>query len=458
MPQHAFFLLFLGSSTSGWLQASAYSDAVPDNMTDESPVLRADAPKPVAHSPVSGTSHAGMSVTGDAQIILDNGVVLDQPVASRDLDGDGDVDMHDFALVQACFHGIGDPVPPGCQIADFNLDGSVDASDLMLLMECMSGANVLARPDCRPEPPPPPPGMVMIPAGEYQMGDTFNEGDTWELPVHAVWVDKFYVGRFEVTNQEYAEALNWAWSQGGLITLFEDSVYQSGGGTIYLYCDTTASDPFSRITWDGSTFEVVSGYEDHPMVMVSWYGAVAYCNWRSSMEGRMPCYDLSTWACNFYANGYRLLTEAEWERAARGDVAGKRFPHGDTINHDHANYRANGSAFPYDTSPYTTYTYHPTFDTGNMPYTSPVGYFEPNGYSLHDMAGNVREWCNDWYSSTYYGSSPYNNPRGPSSGTYRVLRGGSWHYGASYCRAATRNWTRPGLRNSNIGFRCAAGT
>jgi len=300
--------------------------------------------------------------------------------------------------------------------------------------------------------------MVLIPADEFQMGDTFDEGDSDELPVHAVYVDAFYVDRYEVTNQQYADALNWAYGQGGHITVISGVVYKYNSGTSYPYCNTDSADSESCIVWNGSTFTVENGRADQPAVHVSWYGSVAYANWRSAIEGRPLGYDLSTWYCN-WNSGYRLPTEAEWEKAARGSVAGHRFPWSDTdtIQHARANYYSYWVGgvpyYPYDTNPYEGY--HPQFDDGGYPYTSPVGYFAPNGYGLYDMAGNVWEWCHDWYSSTYYSSSPHSNPHGPGSGTYRVLRGGGWIGSANNCRAASRGDDYPVIRIDGYGFRLA---
>ncbi len=295
-----------------------------------------------------------------------------------------------------------------------------------------------------------PAGMMLVPAGEYSMGD-HHDGMAEALPLHTVSIDTFRMDRYEVTNEQYAAGLNWAFAQGGQITVTNNVVYKAGGGTTYPYCDTTASSSYSRITWNGSTFGVVTGKENHPMVMVSWYGSVAYANWRSVMEGRQTCYDTSTWACNFSANGYRLPTEAEWEKAARGGLYSpyRRYPWGDTLNGSQANYYGSGD--PYE--------------AGADPDTTPVGYYNggqtppgldmANGYGLYDMAGNVWEWCNDWYSSTYYSSSPYDNPHGPASGTSRVLRGGSWSDGGNGLRCAYRISSAPDDRYSNYGFRLA---
>jgi formylglycine-generating enzyme required for sulfatase activity len=325
--------------------------------------------------------------------------------------------------------------------------------------------------------------MALIPAGEFQMGDTFTEGGSNERPVHAVYVDTFCLDSCEVTNQQYANGLNWANAQGGLITVTSGVVYKAGSGTSYPYCSTTSAPTgsphygeYSRITWNGSAFGVVSGKGNHPMVLVSWYGSVAYANWRSGMQGKPLCYDLSTWTCNF-GSGYRLPAEAEWEKAARGGAAGHRFPwsDSDTIQHARANYESR-DLYSYDTSP--TRNYHPLWGVGSYPYTSPVGFFTgalqykvdwgwpgaptsyqtangANGYGLYDMAGNVWEWCNDRYGSSYYSSSPYSNPHGPTSGTSRVSRGGSWYFAAIYCRCTYRSSGTPDGRSHNLGFRLA---
>ncbi len=293
--------------------------------------------------------------------------------------------------------------------------------------------------------------MVFIPGGTFQMGDSFSEGNSRELPVHTVTVDSFYMGRCEVTNRQYCDYLNSAWP--GQIKVVSDIVYAaSDSGNSYPYCGTYVSDPGSQIDFSDPDFSVrtKSGRDmsNDPMVEVSWYGAAAYCNWRSQQEGKEQCYNLSTWACDFGKHGYRLATEAEWEYAARGGFSGRRFPWGDTITHSQANYYSS-SSYSYDVSP--TRGYHPNWDDV-YPYTSPGGSFAANNYGLYDMAGNVSEWCNDWYGS--YSSASQTNPTGPTSGSYRVLRGGCWGDDALVCRVAYRRGIRPYVRVNGFGFRC----
>ena len=158
--------------------------------------------------------------------------------------------------------------------------------------------------------------------------------------------------------------------------------------------------------------------------------------------------DVSNDSVKWDANGYRLPTEAEWEKAARGGLFNKYFPWGDTIMHDYANYYSS-IIFYYDIS--ATRDYHPTYNDGITPYTSPVGSFAANDYGLYDMSGNVWEWCWDWYGR--YSMALQINPLGPATGSYRVFRGGSWYDGAYFARCACRNGNDQSGASYRIGFR-----
>ena len=272
-----------------------------------------------------------------------------------------------------------------------------------------------------------PEGMVAIPGGT-------NNGTDPDYGAYSLTADEFWMGKTEVTNDEMIRVMQWAYDNGKL-TVSSIAVTNALGKPRELL---NLGDSDCRIIWDGSTFGLKStkgaGY---PCVMVTWYGSVAYCNYRSEMEDRELCYNLSDWSFDLTAKGYCLPTGEEWEYAARGGLTGKRFPWGDTINHDHANYKANGSSYSYDTSPYKSNTYHPSYDDDGEPYTSPCGAFAANGYGLYDMAGNVWEWSND------------------GDGSGRVIRGGGWHYSAYYARCGYVYSADPNGSYSYRGFRAA---
>jgi sulfatase modifying factor 1 len=280
--------------------------------------------------------------------------------------------------------------------------------------------------------PPTAGGMAFIPAGSFTMGDTL-EVESNALPT-SVYVSAFYMD----------------------VNLVSYSQWQ----TVYNYATN------NDYSFDHAGNAQTNNQPEQPVETVDWYDAEKWCNARSQQAGLTPVYytdagltqvymngDVTNANVNWSANGYRLPTEAEWEKAARGGLSGQRFPWGDTISESQANYYST-NLYSYDLGPYTGP--NTNFDTGSFPYTSPVGYFAPNGYGLNDMTGNLLEMCWDWYG-TPYGQPTTTNPTGPASGNNRVLRGSNWESLAIFAQCAYRAYYFPYGANNIFGFRCVRG-
>jgi len=249
--------------------------------------------------------------------------------------------------------------------------------------------------------------MVLIPAGEFQMGCDPDHNDIHdcnedELPLHKVYLDDYYIDKYEVTNEQMVAFLN-----------------QRNSSLCYGNECVNVNDPDSRIIWNGNYYVVENGYNDHPVVEATWYGADIYCQ----------------------ENSKRLPTEAEWEKAARGKSV-RTYPWGNQNP---------------DCSLANFYDLFGTekFCEGE---TKPIGSY-PNGaspYGVEDMAGNVWEWVSDWYLDSYYSSSIYINPHGAATGDKKVLRGGGLFDEKILLRTSERSNHYPLFSSQFTGFRCVA--
>lgn len=282
-----------------------------------------------------------------------------------------------------------------------------------------------------PLPPPEPrleADLARIPGGSYFMGDT--TGELKDARPHQVTLAPFMMARHEVTLKLWDSVMLWGRDHG--------------------YPDLPAG--------SGKT-------HNHPVSGICWGDAVKWCNAFSEKNGLVPCYyteptrqnvarkgtvDLSNQHVSWQATGYRLPTEAEWEFAARGGLKNKRFPWGDEITHEQANYHGS-PLIHYDKSQREGIS--PSW-MGTPPYTAAVGSFQPNRFGLYDMAGNVAEWCWDFYDPDYETAEPKSiNPQGPNHGKACVVRGGSWRHTAAEARCANR-FSLPGdLPTAYVGFR-----
>lgn len=250
---------------------------------------------------------------------------------------------------------------------------------------------------------------VFILEGEFQMG--CEPGDTdcyaYEEPRHEITLSAYLIGLFEVTNDQFADFLT-----------------DHGNDCDGYDCADIAS-PDLRLEESGGVWTSEAGFEDYPIVEVSWYGAKMFCEW----------------------GGGRLPTEAQWEKAGKGASEHFIYPWGDTWEANASNWEDSGD--PYDNGP-TPVGYYDGSDHGGTFQTTDGR----SPYGLHDMAGNVWEWVNDWYSEDYYSNSPTDNPPGPETGTFRVLRGGSWGSHIIFLRNSLRSWSKPESTFGYIGFRC----
>jgi formylglycine-generating enzyme len=227
------------------------------------------------------------------------------------------------------------------------------------------------------------PRLISIPGGWFLMGS--NAGQDCECPVHRVWIDSFFLAATQVTNSEYGRFL----------------------------CATSSQPP---PFWSDPNLS----HPQQPVVGPSWFEAARYCEWLNAQTGRH----------------YRLPTEAEWERAARGNLEQKSFPWGDE-------------------PPQSLPDYATRWQTG----PEPVARYAPNGFGLYDIGDNVHEWCSDWYDPTYYGFSPERNPQGPkrspTNPARKSSRGGSWRHHIKVARCSARSSIPPEFQYADYGFRVA---
>ncbi len=233
--------------------------------------------------------------------------------------------------------------------------------------------------------------MIFVQGGTFQMGDHIGDGESDELPLHDVTVSDFYIGKFEVTQEDWESVMG------------SNPSHDFGVGP------------------------------NHPVYYVSWYSAVEYCNALSNLQGLDTCYTINgadvSW--DYSKNGYRLPTEAEWEYAARGGV-----------NHID-NYKYSGTTDSLDD--------YAWFDSNSGPTTHEVGTKLPNQLGIYDMSGNLWEWCWDWYGD--YSPNAQTNPSGSESGIERIRRGGNWGYDAYNCRVSNRYDYDPSTSSLINGFR-----
>jgi|GEM_PF-3473018 len=258
--------------------------------------------------------------------------------------------------------------------------------------------------------------LIAVPSGQFLMGSYLGDYD--EKPVNSVFITHdFYMGKYEITNWQYAEILNYAASEGEITGDYQNNItVKNLNGTQKELLDLDDSD--CEVFFDGAIFKADPGKENRPVVELTWWGAAFYCNMLSRQLNVKELYELCWWKCDFSGTGFRLPTEAEWEYSARYKD-GRKYPWG--------NVEPSPALCNFNNS---------------VGHTTDAGTYSPQGdtyLGLCDMAGNAWEWCNDWYSFYPVTSSFLDDPTGPSSGNDKVLRGGNIYSSGYNVRTTYRN-------------------
>ena len=255
--------------------------------------------------------------------------------------------------------------------------------------------------------------FIRVKGGCFQMGNTFGYGQKDEAPLHKVCLDDYYIGKYEVTLREFKQFVDEtgyqtdAEKEGHCWGLDKDGNWKNVPGRCWQLLSFTQQD-------------------NHPVVCVTWNDVQTFIGWLNRKT----------------SGDFRLLSEAEWEYAARSRGKNRDYAtQTGGLNRKLGNYGAEKCCDPDDNDDFL--------------YTAPVGSYPANDIGVFDLSGNVWEWTADWYDENYYAYSPQDNPKGPISGSYRIIRGGSWNIPMGFSRCSNRREYTPSLRHVNIGFRLA---